>query len=138
MQPANPSGDSQARALAEIAQAIQRLNKACDQRHGLSITQWLVLRALVDRPAASPFVLAAALDIHPSTLTPMLARLEGKGFVFVAEDPRNLRRKMISITREGRRALGAASDGISALLRANAAQSRRLHAVRDWLNAIPG
>ncbi len=92
--------------LFRIGISIQNLNKKTEKEIGLSIVQWCLLRQLVDMPGASAYNLAKAVGVHPSTLTQTLKRLERKGHVFVAEDPRDSRKKLISITRMGNRVLG--------------------------------
>jgi DNA-binding MarR family transcriptional regulator len=56
-------------------------------------------------PMCSAHALSSAVGVHPSTLTQTLKRLERKKRVYVTEDPKDSRRKLITITREGKRAL---------------------------------
>lgn len=92
-------------SLFRIGILIQHLNKNAEREMGLSLVQWCLLRQLVDLPGVSAHNLAKAVGVHPSTLTQTLKRLERKGHVFVTEDPKDSRRKLISITRVGHNTL---------------------------------
>ncbi len=92
-------------SIFKIGLSIHNFNKISERETGLSLVQWCLLNKLMDMPAASALALAKGVGVHPSTLTQSLKRLEKKGFVFVADDPRDSRRKMISLTRNGQAAL---------------------------------
>jgi DNA-binding MarR family transcriptional regulator len=99
--------------LSEIVRAgvaIHRLNKLSEARLGMSLVQWYLLRRLVELPAISAFELAKHTGVHPSTLTQTLKRLQRRGHVFVGEDPRDSRRRTISLTRQGKDALDHATS----------------------------
>jgi DNA-binding MarR family transcriptional regulator len=89
-------------SLFEMSIAIHALNKTAERKLGLSVVQWCLLRKLLDMPSCSAQGLAKAVGVHPSTLTQTLKRLEKKKLLFVAEDPRDSRKKLISLTRAGR------------------------------------
>ena len=97
-------------SIFHIGVSIHHLNKKTEKQIGLSIAQWCLLRQLVDMPGVSAFSLAKAAGIHPSTLTQTLKRLERKGFLFITEDPKDSRKKLISLTRPGRNAMESAGD----------------------------
>lgn len=88
-------------SLLQIGLSIHHVNKLSERRFGMSLVQWCLLKQLLDRPASSAFVLAKATGVQPSTLTQTLKRLERKGYIFITEDPRDSRKKLISITRSG-------------------------------------
>lgn len=102
-------------SLFKMGIAIQNFNKRSERKLGLSVVQWCLLRQLIDMPASSAFSLATALGIHPSTLTQTLKRLEQKGFVYTSLDPKDSRKKLISITRSGKEKLDETSCQISDL-----------------------
>ncbi|MBY0469940.1 MarR family transcriptional regulator [bacterium] len=89
-------------SLFKMGVSIHNLNKKTEKKLGLSLVQWCLLKRLIDLPAASASSLASAVGVHPSTLTQTLRRLGRKGFIYVAEDPKDSRKKAISITRSGR------------------------------------
>tara|TARA_B110001454_G_scaffold83721_1_gene80535 strand:+ start:15916 stop:16356 length:441 start_codon:yes stop_codon:yes gene_type:complete len=102
--------DSELLSLFKISLSIHNYNKISERETGLSLVQWCLLSKLMDMPAASALALAKGVGVHPSTLTQSLKRLEKKGFVFVTDDPRDSRRKMISLTRNGQAALLTAQE----------------------------
>jgi DNA-binding MarR family transcriptional regulator len=85
----------------QLGMEIERLSARMEQNCGISLAQWSVLIRLKDLPACTAQELANAVGVHPSTLTQALKRLEKKGFVFVGTDPRDSRKKILSLTREG-------------------------------------
>lgn len=100
-------------SLFRIGISIHNFNKISEREVGLSLVQWCLLRKLIDMPAASAFSLAKEVGIHPSTLTQTLKRLEKKGFVFISEDPKDSRRKVVSLTRLGRKSMQDAEKKMS-------------------------
>ncbi len=98
----NPSPNSTLLSLVELANWLHHFNKRAEKLWGLSLTQWALLSHLIDNPGCSPQNLASLVGVHPSTLTQTMKRLHKKGLLFVAEDPKDSRKKIISITRAGR------------------------------------
>lgn len=97
--------ENQLVSLFRIGISIHNLNKRSEKHSGLSLAQWCALRQLIDMPAVTAHSLAKAVGIHPSTLTQTLKRLEKKELIFISDDPRDSRRKLITITRSGKDAL---------------------------------
>lgn len=89
-------------ALFQLGNTIHQINKQTERRNGLSLVQWCVLNRLIDMPAAPAASLAKEVGVHPSTLTQTLRRLVRKKCVYIISDPKDSRKKMITITREGR------------------------------------
>ena len=89
-------------SLFRIGISIHNLNKILEKKLGLSMVQWCLLEQLIDMPGASAQSLAKAVGVHPSTLTQTLRRLERKGFIFMTESPGDSRKKLISITKQGK------------------------------------
>lgn len=92
-------------AIFKTGNLIQTLNKQSEQRAGLSLVQYCVLRVLVDMPAASAGDLADAVGVDPSSLTQTLRRLKSKRLICITQDPKDSRSKLISITRSGNNAV---------------------------------
>jgi DNA-binding MarR family transcriptional regulator len=80
---------------------IERMGQRMEEKTGISLAQWSVLIRLKDLPAITAQELASAVGVHPSTLTQALKRLERKKFVFVGKDPKDSRKKILSLTRLG-------------------------------------
>ena len=89
-------------SLISIARTIQELNFRFEKKYELSLAQWLLLAHLIDLPGCSALDLAEALEVNPSSLTPALKRLKRKGYISIANDPSDSRRKNLFLTREGR------------------------------------
>jgi DNA-binding MarR family transcriptional regulator len=92
-------------SLISLSLYFNQINKALESKLNLSIVQWSVLKTLLEMPAISPLHLSKALGVTPGTLSQTLSRLEKKNFLFMRYDPNDARKKMISITRNGKRAL---------------------------------
>ena len=95
------------RIMNEIA-IIDQLGTTIFERsmpHGLTLPQFVVLNHFVrlggDR---TPVELASAIQVTKATMTSTLQRLEAKGFITSAPDPKDGRSKRIAITAQGRKA----------------------------------
>ncbi len=99
-------------ALFQVGNTIHQLNKQTEKKLGLSLVQWCVLKRLIDMPASAAASLAKAVDVHPSTLTQTLRRLVRKKYIFIMDDPKDTRKKLISITRNGKKIFENSSEQI--------------------------
>ena len=99
------SSDHPLFSLFHIGLSIQNLNKKSEKKLGLSLVQWCLLKHLIDMPAVPAHFLAKTVGVHPSTLTQTLKRLERRKYIYIAEDPKDSRKKLISLTRLGNNAL---------------------------------
>ncbi len=108
--------DSKIAKLVRMSLAFHSLNKGAEARLGLSLVQYHLLATLRDMPGCSPQNLAGTVGMHPSTLTQSLKRLQRKGAIFVAEDPKDSRKKILTMTRVGCELLGRFSGGVDELL----------------------
>ena len=102
--------------LVQANLAFHNLNKTAETKFGLSLVQYYLLATLRDMPGCSPQKLAEALGMHPSTLTQSLKRLQKKETIFVGEDPKDSRKKILIMTRNGYERIKIFSRGIGALL----------------------
>ncbi|MFL5812413.1 MAG: MarR family winged helix-turn-helix transcriptional regulator [Bdellovibrionia bacterium] len=84
-----------------LGMEIERMGQRMEEKTGVSLAQWSVLIRLKDLPASTAQDLAAAVGVHPSTLTQALKRLERKKFIFIGKDPKDSRKKILSLTRDG-------------------------------------
>jgi DNA-binding MarR family transcriptional regulator len=119
--------------LFHIGNSIHLLNKRSEKLLGLSLVQWYLLKRLIDMPGCSPLALAAAVGVSPGTLTQTMRRLERKGFLFLAEDPKDSRKKLVAITRAGKRVLEGASEEIQAWAKDIAPFGREIARVHSCL-----
>ena len=102
--------------LVRLSLAFHNLNKAAEGKFGLSLVQYYLLVTLRDMPGCSPQKLAKAISVHPSTLTQSFKRLQKKEALFVGQDPKDARKKILSMTRTGNQLLNRFSRGIGELL----------------------
>lgn len=100
----------QLKSALHVGLLIHNINKDAERRTGLTLAQWSILKHLIERPAISAQKLSAAVRLHPSTLSLSLRRLVRRGFVWISADPRDSRRRTISLTREGKQQLDLADD----------------------------
>jgi DNA-binding MarR family transcriptional regulator len=134
--PEHPSQPSQKhppkhplKAAFRLSLLLHNLNKEAERRAGLSIVQWTILEQLMEMPGVSALELSDAVNLHPSTLTQALKRLIRKGFIVASEDPRDSRKKVVALTRQGKLALDRAGGEMEKL-------AFRLSTVQNELDAI--
>ncbi len=89
-------------SLFHLTLRLHHLNKDVERRFKLSLVQLFVLLRIRTLPATSSQALSSAIGIQPSSLTQTIRRLERKEYVFVTDDPRDSRKKLISLTRRGK------------------------------------
>ena len=68
----------------------------------LSYTQYVVMMYFWEKEIGSATDISRALLLDPSTLTPILRKLEGKGYLARTRDPRDERSLRIELTEAGR------------------------------------
>ena len=95
---------------AHIATLIERMGRLMnsDAHAGALLpVQWEVLRYLAraNRFSRTPAALGAYLGLTKGTVSQTLRVLEGKGFVRKGVDPRDRRRRRLSLSQEARRLL---------------------------------
>ena len=90
------------RLLWAVDHALQSTSKRMEQRLGVTAPQRLVVRIVGQFPHASAGEIARILQIHPSTLTGILRRLEARGVLERKPDPTDGRRALFALTQAGR------------------------------------
>jgi len=96
------------RSLRRISRAIELHSKQLKATHRLTAPQLICLRELRVVPHTTPSELARAVSLSQATITGILDRLESRGFIQRARNPRDKRRVMVELTEEGRAAVDAA------------------------------
>ncbi len=94
-----------------------RIYHACHARHRRGATTGTapsaadaaVLAHLEAMQPATAAALSRHLEVRPSTLTPVLERLERLGWIARSTDPADRRRSRLTLTQEARAAVGRAS-----------------------------
>ena len=91
------------RALWALDHALQSASKRMEASFGVTAPQRIVIRIVGRFPGISAGEVAEILHLHPSTLTGVLRRLEARGMVTRAADPRDGRRALLTLTARGRK-----------------------------------
>jgi DNA-binding MarR family transcriptional regulator len=89
-------------ALYGAANRLARLHKPILEPLGLTFPQYLAILALFDGAPLSVGALGARLDMDTGTITPLVKRLEGAGFVTRRRDLGDERRVLVDLTPHGR------------------------------------
>jgi len=91
------------RMLWALDHALQSASKRMEASFGLTGPQRLVVRIVGRFPGIAAGRVADILHVHPSTLTGILKRLEGRGILQRRPDPRDARRALFVLTAKGRK-----------------------------------
>ena len=105
--PADPSdlklADFLCFAIYSANLAYGRAYKPILEELGLTYTQYIAIVALWERDNQTVSGLGAQLFLESNTLTPILKKLEGMGYLRRQRDPKDERQVIISLTDAGRR-----------------------------------
>jgi DNA-binding MarR family transcriptional regulator len=86
-----------------LEHAVERASKRMEDTLGLSGPQRFALRLIGHTPGVGAGELAGAMHLHPSTVTGMIQRLEGRGYVRRLAHPTDGRRMHLYLTPAGAR-----------------------------------
>jgi len=118
--------------------AVNRTYKPWLDKLGLTYPQYLVLCVLWEGDEQGVGSIASRLDLEPSTITPLVKRLEQAGHVVRQRNPADERQVKVSLTEQGRnlraqtRTLAEALYGKSGMTPAEVADlNARVKALRD-------
>ena len=90
-------------ALYSASMAVTRLYKPLLDAMGLTYPQYLALKALDEAGTLTIGGLAQRLALEPSTITPLIKRLETAGFVSRARGAKDERIVEVGLTDKGRK-----------------------------------
>jgi DNA-binding MarR family transcriptional regulator len=90
------------RRLWQLSHALDVRSKRMETTLGITGPQRLVVRVIGQRPGSTATEIAAMLNMHPSTLTGVLARLQQRSMILRVRDPRDRRRSRFELTATGR------------------------------------
>ena len=124
------SKDSALQFVVKLVQTnlqLYNLNKRIEGEIGLSLVQYHLLSTLRDMPGTSFKGLAKAIGMHPSSLTPSLKRLGSRELLYVSEDTRDSRRKMVTLTSTGKAMLDKFEENIERIFEKFMPQSSSRH-----------
>jgi DNA-binding MarR family transcriptional regulator len=91
------------KTLWALVHGLDVRSKWMERNLGVTGPQRLVLRIVGKQPGVAASAIAEALDLHPSTLTGILARLEKRGYLTRDVDPSDRRRARFRLTPRGAR-----------------------------------
>jgi MarR family transcriptional regulator, organic hydroperoxide resistance regulator len=91
------------KALWALVHGLDVRSKWMERNLGVTGPQRLVLRIVGRTPGVGASDIATSLDLHPSTLTGILARLEKRGYLTRDIDPSDRRRARFRLTPRGAR-----------------------------------
>lgn len=118
-------------ALYSASMAVTRLYKPLLDGLGITYPQYLVLNALRDAETLTIGGLASRLSLEPSTITPLVKRLEAAGLVARARSPQDEREVRVSLTDEGAEVVGRTACLAEALLAKSGMGLGELAQLRD-------
>lgn len=125
-------------ALAVTNRSVLSVYRPVLEPLGLTHPQYLVMLALWERAPMSAGSVAAALQLEPATLTPLLRRLEAAGLVTRTRSDTDERQLIVDVTAEGRRLRESAEsipETVVARLGVGVEQLEELHRVLTGVNA---
>jgi DNA-binding MarR family transcriptional regulator len=91
------------RLVWAVSHGLEATSKRMDRTLGITGPQRLVVRILGKLPGVSVGNLAAVLQLHPSTLTGVVQRLQARGLIHRDTAPGDRRRARLYLTGKGRR-----------------------------------
>jgi DNA-binding MarR family transcriptional regulator len=110
MNPADPKDPSNPRLSDFLCFAIYSANLAYGRAYkpileelGLTYTQYIAIVALWEQDGQTVSGLGEKLFLESNTLTPILKKLEGMGYLRRQRDPADERQVLVSLTDAGRR-----------------------------------
>ena len=105
------------RVIWALDHAVQSRSKAMGTRVGVTGLQRFVLRIVGRVPGITSAELAGMLHLHPSTLTGVLRRLEGRKLIERRRDRVDGRRGLLEISPAGAKSLGEQKFTIETVVR---------------------
>jgi DNA-binding MarR family transcriptional regulator len=100
-----------------LAHALDVRSKWMERNLGVTGPQRLVVRVVGAKPDVTASEIAETLDLHPSTLTGILSRLEQRGYLTRVVDPEDRRRARFRLTARGKKVDGDRKGTVEAAVR---------------------
>ncbi|AUX43195.1 MarR family transcriptional regulator [Sorangium cellulosum] len=124
--------------LWAVDHGLQSTSKRMEAKMGVTGPQRLVIRIVGRYPGISAGQLAEIMQLHPSTLTGVLKRLQERGIIERRMDPNDGRRALLGLTARGRELDSLRTGTVEAAVRQalKAVPRRKLEAAQDVLAAV--
>jgi len=105
------------RTLWSLVHGLDVRSKWMERNLGVTGPQRLVLRAVGASPGITASGIAERLDLHPSTLTGILSRLEERGQLVRETDQEDRRRARFELTAKGKKTLAQTKGTVETAVR---------------------
>ncbi len=89
--------------LRAVSNHVSHAFKTKVERHGVTVAEWVVLRALFDGDGVKPSELATTLGLTRGAISKLVDRLVTKDLVSVRGDARDGRAQLVTLKASGRR-----------------------------------
>lgn len=89
--------------LRAVSNHVSHAFKIKVERHGVTVAEWVVLRALFDADGIKPSELATTLGLTRGAISKLVDRLVTKDLVSVRPDERDARAQLVTLEAAGRR-----------------------------------
>ena len=106
----SPTGVHVWLVLVKAQQAVGRLAGAFLKKSGLGESEFRVLEALLHKGALPVNTIGPKVDLTPGSISAAVDRLHDRGLVTRDENPDDRRVRLVDLTTEGRKLIGAVFD----------------------------
>lgn len=89
--------------LRAVSNHVSHAFKVKVERHGVTVAEWVVLRALFEQDGVKPSELATTLGLTRGAISKLVDRLTAKELVSVRNDVRDGRAQLVTLKASGRR-----------------------------------
>lgn len=89
--------------LRAVSNHVSQAFKTKVEAHGVTVAEWVVLRALFDADGIKPSELATKLGLTRGAISKLVDRLVAKDLVSVQSDVRDRRAQLVTLKTSGRR-----------------------------------
>lgn len=124
--------------LRFVSNHVSHAFKAKVERHGVTVAEWVVMRALFDEVGTKPSELSARIGLTRGAVSKLIDRLAAKELVVVRDDARDGRAQVVKLSPSGRRLvpkLAAVADENDAEMFGHLSADQRA-TLRDTLKGI--
>ncbi len=135
--PASGAGELLADTVARLRRAMRRSARAADPGNPLSVAQLEVLACVADQPGVRPGRIARQLMLAPNSVTTLVNALHARGLLARRSADDDARAVALTLTAEGRHAVGSWKATNTAILRAALGMLGEQHQ-RALTEALPG
>lgn len=122
--------------LREAAQRLEKVVEIQLKKLYLTLGEYELLRLVEQMPGATAADVRRRLRIAGPSALEVIARVEAKGFLQREGDPKDARRRLLSLTSKGATVLRSARTSITALLRPLGLSSPRMAQGVELLSAF--